>query len=373
MISNHSSFYFFDESSLGVVANGASALDRPNLHVHSLDEAESFLRSYGYKLSNPEHLERLWYFHRRALVLMSEKLKINIDEIPQQVKSKEDLKDIRFLLIYASQYEDKKLQKWACAFLRCMHVFVHAETDLFSSFSEEIQKQILAPFEQAIVQEDKLYLKSFQKEGHPRVELLGFQTKPFKTSTSTVIKLLARPEALAMKIFDKIGVRFVTRSIFDSFQVIRFLVEENIISFPQIMPDQSSNNMYPMEEFLAVCSKLMKKHGSPGGGDEQKLASEKIDRLLAQKLKSSQSAFLGLFRKDNPFSSRDFKYIKFISRQLIQINSDSQSGKPFSFFYPFEVQIMNESSFNMMKSGDSEHTAYKDRQIDAAVKRLFPE
>ncbi len=367
MIGHHSSFYFFDESSLGVVAAGASAIDRPFLHIHSLDEAESFLRSYGYKINNPEHLERLWYFHRRALVLMTERLKLDIMEIPVQVKSKEELKDIRFLLIYASQFDDKKLQKWACAFLRCMHVFVHAETDLFSSFAEEIQKQILSQFEQAIVQDDKLYLKSFQKEGHPRVELLDFHTKPFKTSTSTVIKLLARPEALAMKIFDKIGVRFVTKTIFDSFQVIRFLVEENIISFPQIMPDQSSNNMYPVEEFLAVCNKLVKKHD-----DNHKLSSEKMDRLLAQKLKSSQSAFLGLFRKDNPFSSQDFKYIKFISRQLIQINSTSPGGHNFNFFYPFEVQIMNESSFKKIQSGDSLHTAYKDRQIEAAIKRLFP-
>ncbi|MBC7743460.1 MAG: TIGR04552 family protein [Bdellovibrionaceae bacterium] len=368
MIGHHSSFYFFDESSLGVVAAGASAIDRPFLHIHSLEEAEAFLRSYGYKVNNPENLERLWYFHRRALVLMTERLKLNVSDIPAQIKSKEELKDIRYLLIYASQFEDKKLQRWSCAFLRCMHVFVHAETDLFSSFSEEIQKQILGPFEQAVFQDDKLYLKSFQKEGHPRVELLDFHSKPFKTSTSTVIKLLARPEALAMKIFDKIGVRFVTKTVFDSFQVIRFLVEENIISFPQIMPDQSSNNMYPVEEFLAVCNKLVKKHG-----DTQTLTPEKIDRLLAQRLKSSQSAFLGLFRKDNPFSSEDFKYIKFISRQLIQINSNSAGGRTFNFFYPFEVQIMNESSYKKMQSGESEHNAYKDRQVEAAIKRLFPE
>lgn len=363
----HSSLYFFDPSSLSVVAGGASAIDRPNLHIHSLEEAESFLRSYGYKINQPEDLERLWYFHRRALVLMTEKLNIKMEDIPLEIKSKDELKDIRHLLIYASQMENKNLQKWACAFLRCMHVFVHSETDLFSFFSEEIQKQILIPFEQSVVQEDKLFLKSFQKEGHPSIELVNFQTKPFKTSTSTVIKLLAKPDALAMKIFDKIGVRFVTKSMFDSFQVIRFLVEENLISYPQIMPDQSSNNMYPVEDFLAVCDKLTKKYG-----DEQKLAIDKIDRLLIQKLKSSQNAFLGLFRKENQFSSQDFKYIKFITRQLIKIESGGP-GKHFSFFYPFEVQIMTEHTFKQMASGESEHTAYKNRQITAAVKRLFPE
>lgn len=362
----HSSYYFFDDTSISVVAGGASALDRKNLNIHGLDEAESFLRSYGYQINNPDDLERLWYFHRRALVLMNERLLISLDQMPSELKNKENLKDIRNLLIYASQTENKNLQKWSCALLRCMHVFVHAETDLFGSFAEEIQKQILTPFENSVKQEDNLQLRSFQKEGHPSIDLYDFQTKPFKTSSSTVIKLLAKPDALAVKVFDKIGIRFVTRSIFDSFQVIRFLVEENLISFPQIMPDQSSNNMYPVTEFLTVCEKLKNKY--PAG---HRLASEKIDRLLMKKV-SSQKAFLGLFRKENPYSSEDFKYIKFISRQLIKIEPVG-GGKAFSFFYPFEVQIMNESAYKKIQSGESEHSAYKNRQIVAAVKRLFPE
>lgn len=362
----HSSFYSFDDTSLSVVAGGASALDQRSLNIHSLDEAESFLRSYGFFISQSTDLESLWYFHRRALVLMREKLQVNIEAMPKELHSKEQLGDIRKLFIYASDSANKTRQRWACAILRCMHVFVHAETDLFSSFAEEIQKQILTPFANAVRHEDKkLQMVSFQKEGHPNIELYDFQMKPFKTSSSTVIKLLAKQDSLALRIFDKIGVRFVTRSVFDSFQVIRFMVDENLISFPQIVPDQSSNNMYPVQEFLAVCNKLEKKHDA-----DHRWASEKIDRLLASKIKN-QSAFLGLFRKENPYSSADFKYIKFISRQMIRI--DSGAGKPFSFFYPFEVQIMNEDAYKKIQSGESEHSAYKSRQIDAAVKRLFPE
>ena len=363
----HSSFYFFDPNSISVVAGGASALDRRALNIHGLDEAESFLKTYGYQHSKPDDLERLWYFYRRALVLMAEKLRIDLSEMPPELQSKESLKDVRYLLIYASQSKNSELQKWACAVLRCMHVFVHAETDLFSSFSEEIQKQILTPFENSIRFEGKMLLRSFMKEGHPDVELLDFQTKPFKTSSSTVIKLLAKPDALAVKIFDKIGVRFVTKTVFDSFQVIRFLVEENLISFPQIIPDQSSNNMYPVQEFLQVVNRLEQKHKP-----DHRLSPERIDRLLQQKMTTNKNAFLGLFRKDNPYSSQDFRYIKFISRQLIKIESVG-GGKPFSFFFPFEVQIMNESSFRKIQTGESEHSAYKNRQIEAAVKRLFPE
>src|SRR3989338_9032002 len=111
----HSSYYFFDDTSLSVVAGGASALDRKSLNIHGLDEAESFLRSYGYHITNPDDLERLWYFHRRALVLMSERLLISLDLMPNELKNKENLKDIRNLLIYASQTENKNLQKWSCA------------------------------------------------------------------------------------------------------------------------------------------------------------------------------------------------------------------------------------------------------------------
>lgn len=366
MLGTHSSFYSFDDIALSVVAGGSSILDHRNLNIHSLDEAESFIRSYGFQLSNPQDLESLWYFHRRALVLIREKLNVDTANMPEELRSKESLGDIRKLLIYASQSQNKALRRWSCAILRCMHVFVHAETDLFSSFSEEIQKQILTPFQNAVRHEDtKLQLVSFQKEGHPHVELYDFQTKPFKTSSSTVIKLLAKQDALAIRVFDKLGVRFVTKTVFDSFQVIRFLVEENLISFPLIMPEQSSNNMYPVEEFLAVCDKLSKKHSL-----DHRWSSEQVDRLLANKIKN-QNAFLGLFRKENPYSSADFKYIKFISRQLIRI--DSGAGKPFSFFYPFEVQIMNQDAYGKIQSGESEHSAYKNRQVQAAVKRLFPE
>lgn len=364
-IQQTSSFYKFNFEELSVVAGGQSALDQPRLNIHNLYEADFFLKSYGFDFSNEKDKMKLWYFHRRALVLLTDKLKFAENEIPEQVRLVEKLEDIRNLLIWASEAEESRLQRWSCALLRCIHVFIHSESDLFESYAEEIQRQILFTFEQSVVQKDKLYLRSFKKEGHPQIELNSFQTKPFKTSSSSVIKLLAKPDAVAMKIFDKVGVRFVTNSIFDSFQVIRFLVEENLMSYAHIMPDQSSNNLYPVAEFIRVCDKLNEKHGI-----EKHLSSEKIDRLLLAHLNSqNKMGFLNLFRKSNPYSAGDFKYIKFISRKLIRV--ESSSGKEFSFFYPFEVQIINKDTFQKMQDGESEHAAYKNRQIEAARKRIL--
>lgn len=365
----------FDADILNSVAGGRSAIDIRRLNISSLEAAKSFISCYGFDIDKKESVESLWYFHRRALVLMTEKLGFKESEIPEILRNPKLLKDISRLLIYASSMDpaEKQLQRWSCAILRCMHVFVHAENDLFSSFSHEIQNQILEPFQHSIINDGsqhKTYLRSHQnknKKNHDYdVELVGFEVKPFKTSSSTVIKLLARPDALAMKIFDKLGVRFITKSLFDSFQVIRFLADESIISFPHIMPDQSSNNLYPVSLFLKICDEM-----TQSGEGYSEAAVELMFNKTYQEALSSPEFKEQLFRKPNEQSATDFRFIKFITRKLITISPRGQ--KPFSFFYPYEVQIMDQESHKKASSGPQEHYAYKERQKKIARDRVLPE
>jgi len=358
----------FDSATLHSVVGGRSAVDIPTLHFKTLDEADSFMKGYGFDSQKPDDMERLWYFHRRALVLMQEKLGFSLDEIPEELRDRKLLEDPRKLLLYASQSENKAQGRWACALLRCIHVFVHTENDLFSSFSEDIQKQILSPFQNCIYHDGTsgtTYLKR-PEESLTQLEpiaLLGFESKPFKTSTSTVIKLLAKPNALAMSVFDKLGVRFVTRSMFDTFQVVRFLVGENLISFPHIMPDQSTNNLFPVDLFLKAALELKPRAGQ--------LTEGEIASFFTQYLETHKEG-LEYLRKENAFSGADYRFIKFISRKLIRVQVPGQK-EAFSFFYPFEVQIVDQESHAKVLSGPSEHQAYKERQRQAARKRLFPE
>ena len=364
----------FDETSLLVVAGGESTLDQKSLNIKNFDDANSFIKSYGFDFNKPTEQERLWYFHRRAMVLITERLNYTLEEIPEQVRRPEVLVDIRNLLIWSSAVspqtkEAKELQRWSCAVLRCMHVFIHSETDLFNSFSEEIQKQIMLPIENAILHSDKLYLKSETEQ----IEIFKFETKPLKSSQSAVIKLLAKPDTSALTVFDKLGFRFITHSVFDVFRVIRFLVENNLMSFAHIMPNQSSNNMYPVKEFLEYCEAIIKANPQTVKGDVGD--SHKIDEALITYLKSHENKFMNFFRKENSFSAQEFKYIKFICRRLIRVPlaMPDKSQKDFQFFYPFEVQIMTKDVFDMVQTGDSEHKAYKNRQIEAARKRVLPD
>lgn len=359
--------FIFDSAILNSVVGGRSAIDIPKLNIHSLEAATAFISSYGFDITLPSDEEKLWYFHRRAIVLINEKLGFPEDDIPELLRDRKQLLDLRRLLLLASTLDPQEygLQKWACAILRCMHVFVHSENDLFGSFSEQIQSQILGPFEKCIINDGnthRTFLKSTHLDLDP-IELLGFEVKPFKTSSSAVIKLLAKPDALAMNIFDKLGLRFITRNLFDSFQVVRFLIRENLISFPHVMPDQSSNNLYPVDLFMNVCDELAQRLDIL---DEAAIEAAFNSRL------ADQGENVKFVRKENYFSAADYKFIKFISRKLIQTKADGQQ-ESFRFFYPFEIQIMDKSAHERVLTGPSEHEAYKERQREAARKRLFPE
>lgn len=359
--------FSFDPYVLNSVVGGKSAIDMPKLDIHSLKEAEALIQGYGFDYSKPEDQENLWYYHRRALVLIKESLKIDVSTMPEILQDRRQLEDLRKLLVWASSSvpQDHELRRWSCALLRVMHVFVHTENDLFTTFSEEIQKQILSPFQECVVNDGttgKTFLKIDDSNQHETIELNGFEVKAFKTSASTVIKLLAKPDALAMSVFDKLGFRFITKNMFDTFRVVRFLVDENLVSFPHIIPDQSSNNLYPVELFLKACAEMTKIH--------HYLTDSEIETFFDDYLLRNQDE-ASFFRKQNQFSGTNYRFIKFIARKRIRIQSPGKES--FSFFYPFEIQIMDESAHQAILSGPSEHEAYKERQRQAARNRILPQ
>ncbi|MCK6597992.1 MAG: TIGR04552 family protein [Bdellovibrionaceae bacterium] len=351
---------------LDTIAGGKSALDIPGLEIDSQTKATTFLKTYGFDCEKQKDIEKLWYYHRRSIVLMTEKLGYSLGDIPEELVDRKKLLDITKLLFYSSpkNHYSVELQKWSCALLRCIHVFVHAENDLFSSYSEDIQHQVLSDFQKFIYHDGQTHkilltdIQNSQDASKESIELLHFQSKPFKTSSSTVIKLLARPDALAMKIFDRLGVRFVTKDIFDVFSVLRFLLDQHLISFPHTMPDQSSNNLFPVKLFMEAVQ-IMK---------ENKMEKKDTQAFLKSFLRDHGSQY-ELLRKANDQTHSEFKFIKFITRKLIHIEKDGK--RMFSFFFPYEVQIMDEEAYENMNSGPTSHDSYKKRQIDSAKIRLF--
>lgn len=344
---------------------GVSALDLPRLEISSLEEAESFIHTYGYDLKNPRHEERLWMTHRRAIAFLRDHLMEPSEEIPELLTDPAQLKNLAYLLVYAStqQSSENALQKWSCAILRIMHVYSHLENDLFSFFSEEIQTQVLRPLQTHIIRDpgsDSVTLGSPNQEEHIRLQ--KFEVKPFKTTSSSIIKVLAKREAINLTLLDKLGVRFVTRGIFDSFRVIRYLFEKHLVSFPHLIPDQSNNTLYPVNLFLELMEQMIQGASQP--------KTEEIQASLERHLAAAKSR-AEYREKPNLYTDKDYRFIKFINRKLIEVTMSENGDKLFSFFYPYEIQIMDYETYLKHLSGPSAHDQYKDRQRKAARLRVL--
>lgn len=354
---------------------GVSAIDTPRLNIFNEDQAKSFVAAYGFDLYNESDRDQLWATHRRSVSMIQEQLLETGENIPEDLADPQKLQSIERLLLIASYRDEGKndatareLQRWSCAILRVMHVYVHLRNDLFSAFSDEIQNQILKPIQDYIVADPAVSSITLGKSTDENpLRLHKFEVKPFKTTASSVIKLLARPERVALTLLDKLGVRFVTKSVYDSFRVIKFLNEHHIISYPHNIPDQSANTLYPINIFLEAMKELDLKYGN------EVPDSAEVEAFLQQRLQRAKER-AEYVEKVNEFSGPEYRFIKFITRKLITVQIGSTNNvRDFRFFYPFEIQIMDYTTYVNNLSGPMAHDEYKRRQTLRARDRVLGE
>jgi uncharacterized protein (TIGR04562 family) len=351
----------FGSQVLNSVVGGRSSLDIQRLEVKDIDQAYAFSEAYGYNLQEQTDLDAVWDLHKGAISLLRDRLLDPGEEIPDILSDARKLKDPGYLLVFASTQEHKNnpLQLWSCAILKVMHVLAHIGDDLQQIFSEKIHQAVFGPFH-AHIQNDPISGVTLGLKNDPeQIKLLRFDTKLKKSVASSAIKLLTKKEATASTIYDKIGVRLVTKSIFDSFRVVRFLVNAHIISFPNILPDQARNTLFPVNLFMETMDELQK----------QKMfaTSEEVEDWLQKKLAASVER-AEYKERQNDFSGQNFRAIKFIGRRMVEVEA---GGRQFRFFCPFEVQIMDYETHLKNISGPEAHELYKKRQRQAARRRVL--
>lgn len=360
--------FYFRRQGLMSMIGGVSVLDAPRLSVRDLDQAGDFIKSYGYEWNNDEDQRDIYSYFRQAVAFLDDKFVEESEEAVAELFDKNGIEDARHLLVAASDREsdNKKLQKWSCATLKVMHVMAHLNNDLYAIFDEEISEQILTPI-QSFVIDDSIQGATYLQSEHEKVRINKFEFKPVKDQSSGIIKLLAKRRLVALNILDRIGVRFVTKNTFDIFQVLRFLVNNSLVSYPHCIVDESVNSVYPTNLFLEVMDTLRAKN--------EMMNSKDISELLDKKLKDQgERAEFQEKGKENVFTDPNYKFIKFISRKLIRIEVERNGKKEkVQFFYPFEIQIMSYDTYLNNMRGPLSHTEYKKRQEKAARLRLFGE
>jgi uncharacterized protein (TIGR04562 family) len=345
------------------VIGGFSTIDVPSLDFHSIEEVGEFLKVYGYDLNQPDEVEAVWRVFDQAIEIIQKYLLEKDERVPEILTSREKVEDIRRLLLYAStrDHASNTMQLWSCAILRVMHCVAHVDNDLFFNYMTEIQDQIFKPIQADIISTAKGELYLGQAGDPDQIPLEKFEMKAFKEKHSMVIKTLSKPETVAIDIYDKMGLRFVTRTVFDAFRVIRYLRLKNLICFANVMPNQSKNTLFPTNLFLEAIDSFIEQK-RPVENDEIEAHLKTIMQSDAHRAKYKE--------KFNPFSDNDHKVVKFICRHLMKIKT---SNGPIRFFYPYEIQIMDYQTYVSNLAGTASHGEYKRRQRKAAHDRVLGE
>ena len=389
--------YVFDWSIFDVVMGGVSTLDSNFVFtkVKSSEQVTGFLKGYGPDPSDPVNQAELFGNFQESLqfikrYFLREGNEDGLDfRIPNSLYM---ITDVKELFLMASGYNDVSREErlWAEIVLKVMHTILHVDKDLRSNYFNAIQTQIFDRFYKYLHRdkENNLYLRSDGK----KIKLVDFETKAKKTRDSVIIKLLHKAENVAEELFDRVGVRFVTRTKFDILLVTKFLVEKNIVIPHNIKPSRSVNTIIDLEEFRKKYSGLVKMAIRNELSEERFLSAvnrEIIECLFgagsadrnehtSQSYKSVQFTCRQLIRYKNPFLKEFMSLRKLakeagddeLAKKVLSLDA-SLIAKDVRFFYPFEVQIVDEESHRINSEGEASHNEYKRTQKISAMNRVF--
>lgn len=389
----------FNWETLHLVCSGQSSLDAKNYltEMYSPEQVYDFLVGYGFDLKNPVENAELFGIYQEALQFIKRYFlkEGNPDglqlSVPSFLYTLTDISEL-FLLATGKSGAKRNIEEalWAGVVLKVMHTILHADKDLRYRYFSVIQQQIFDRFYKYIQRDQNNHLWMKNDSGFA-VPLVDFQTKAKKTRDSIIIKLLHKQENVAEELFDRIGVRIVTRTKLDSLRALKFLVSNYVVMINNIKPSRSQNTLVDLDMLKKRSRLILKKTYREAWGEERFL--KELEVLVEDCSHGGKS-------DRNQHSSQEYKAIHFTGRQLIKYRNPfmaqfnevrkaaiaekenplakqllSLDTTPISrdvrFFYPFEVQITDEQSHLTNTQGEASHQEYKKSQVKSAMRRIF--
>lgn len=331
-------------TSVRTALEGRSFIDTERIHIHSLVEATLFLECYGFDITDQTDIEELESLRLEAIELIEEELLEGDESIPEAILNE---KDVRQYLLNASGHGEKRLAPWSGAMLRVIHTLTHSHSYLNDIYHDPIRDQILKQFEGHIhIEHDEKYLGN--------IKLVNFELRTAKSRRSVAMKLMHKAENVAADIFDWIGIRFITEYRSDVIDVLAYLREQHIVTYANIKPSRSRNSLIDMD-WLNTC--LNK------------------DMTVEEIRKAMQSSEFPVETQTEPKEHNQFSEVSYHSVQITcrqRIKIPQPDGKNLCFYFPFEIQMMDEKSYQKTREGLASHSEYKKRQRNAVRARVFP-
>ncbi|MEI8346491.1 MAG: TIGR04552 family protein [Pseudomonadota bacterium] len=394
--------YVFDWELFDVVIGGRSTLDSKFFVGPTMNREQvyDFLKGYGMDATDPINKAELYGIFQEAVQFIRhhflregnpDGLEINI---PQSLYTITDVADL-FLLATNSVKNRGSLERlWAEIILKVMHTILHVDKDLRHNYFPVIQTQIFDKFYRYIYRDEQNRLFLGAKGTSDQIPLFDFQTKAKKPRDSIIIKLLNKAENVAEELFDRVGMRLITFTPFDSLRVIKFLVQKNIFVPHNLKPSRSFNTLIDLPKFQKRYHQILKKALRENLNEEQFLMAMENESFIcvtggehisernlerSKWYRSIQFTGRALITYRDPFL-QEFNKIRQlaknvgddneIARRILALNA-GQVARDVRFFYPFEVQITDRERHLTNTEGEASHQAYKKNKLKQAMKRVF--
>lgn len=361
-------FTNFPHDLVDVVLSNKSFVDIDGLSVESYEEAHHYIKNYGYDLDNAIHAEQVSNILNESKKFIQSYLLEDPEGktpplvIPPNIQWEDDARNF---LVMASEKEKSITQRWACSVLRVAHTITHVENDLSKYFFQGIKKQIFSRFMTHLNVNNKGEYLLGRGKNHILLKL--FEMKSEKSKESLIMKLLHKKENVTADVFDRVGVRIVTNDKLDVILVLKYLAENHVISFANIKPSRTRNNLINIEKFLEGIESLKKENVT--GWDEEKV--REFFKPYLQFTPEDEETLNNQIKENNPYSSTQYTSIQLTARQLISIQDPFNINLAYKFFFPFELQILDHESFTESRTGRASHDEYKKSQITAVRKRVL--
>ncbi|MYM84620.1 TIGR04552 family protein [Duganella sp. FT50W] len=348
---------------LNAIANGVSAIDLEALALRNLHDARQFAREYGFDMDQPATPGLLQRAQREAVAF----IRCSFLEpqqaalIPPEVAAPDDPLQ---LLVYASQrgqLSDAR-RMWACAVLKVMHGIFYIDNNLKLRHFHAIRAQVFGTLDEVIRRDGDQYYLS---DGDLCLPLLHYDRKDNKGRNSILLKLLQKAAYLAADIYDHLGVRLVFATRCECLLALRTLQRAHLVSVTNVDAERTRNTLLDLE----AAKQVFCKHRAQL--EHSKAYPLELLRQMDEELAAIAQPQT---RCDNPHSGSGFNSIQVTVRKMIhvqQLDAGPDMDYDVSFFFEYEMQLMDEASYQRSLSGPASHEAYKKRQLDTARTRVF--
>lgn len=317
---------------------GGSVVDWFGLRFRTLDEVHRFLALWHCDIVAHEWArERLRYLYNQAVEYLEEQVGVHF---LKEVRRPSDVATVFLRASQPGRFSRAAIQY--CAVLKLMHIINHLEMQELRSQCP-IREQDLTEHAYNVV------IAQAQRMREDGVALHHFYGNR-KTRPSVITKLLAKREATAAQIFDKLRFRVVTEGREDIVPALAWLFR-NLVPFPAVVPGESHNNLLGRAELAEIM------RGVP-----------EYDGALPPEGKGAA----------NPYSGDVYRVINFIVHLPVRVYDLPGTSPPprqrallgEAVMVSVEFQVLDAETDARNETGDNRHDRYKDRQMETVFARL---